>query len=123
MSHIIQCKVEMKEKDALKSALDHLGLEVIPGDSHKLYGGSHANGIAFKLPDWHHPVVVDLTTGVAQYDNYGGSWGKQVELDKLVQRYTIEVAQEESVAGGYVLTENVLENGDVEVELEEIASV
>lgn len=116
MSHIVTCKVEMKNVDCLNRAIKHLGLENLGNKKqHKLFGGQQAAGIAVKLPGWSYPVVINPETGVAVYDNYGGHWGKQEELDKLVQRYAIETTIDQAVAGGYIYEENRLANGDVEL--------
>jgi len=125
MSHIVKAKVQMEHKQCLIRAAEHLGLQNLGEGRHKLYGRQHAEGIAFKLPDWNHPVVINTETGEVSYDNYGGSWGKQVELDKLVQRYSIERTKEEAeIAGGYTFEETVNpETGEVTVEMEEVLSV
>ena len=123
MSHIVKCTVEMKNKAALDAAIEHLGLENLGEKTHDLYNRQKANGVGVKLPDWNYPVVINTETGEAKYDNYGGSWGKQTELDKLVQRYSIEVAKEQGVAGGYTCVEETQENGDVELTMTQLASV
>ena len=35
-----------------------------------------ATGLQVQLPGWNFPVVCDLGTGKAHYDNYGGQWGR-----------------------------------------------
>ena len=120
MSHIVKCKVEMKDEQCLREAIEHLGLELVANGqvkTHKMYGGQTAHGIAFRLPNWNHPVVVNPETGEAKYDNFNGSWGKQIELDKLVQRYSIKAAEKEAEAQGYTVVENEMENGDIELEM------
>lgn len=106
----------------LNRSITKLGLTNLGEGRHKLFDGSVHSGIAVKLPGWQYPVVIDHVKGEAFYDNYGGSWGKQIELDKLVQRYTIEVAADQAIAGGYTFAENVLANGDVELEMTAVAS-
>lgn len=116
MSHIVKCKVEMKNVDCLNRAIRHLGLENLGNrKQHQLFGGQKADGIAVKLPGWTYPVVINPESGEAVYDNYGGNWGKQEELDKLVQRYAIETTIDQAIAGGYTYEENRLPNGDVEL--------
>lgn len=118
MSHIVKCKVEMKDEESLRAAIEHLGLELVDGGvnkKHILYNRQEAQGIGFKLPGWSYPVVVNPESGEAKYDNYNGSWGKQTELDKLVQRYSICRTQKEAEAQGYTVVEEVQENGDVEL--------
>lgn len=121
MSHVVTCKVEMKNRDALNAAIDHLGLENLGQGKHRLYGRS-VDGVGLKLPDWNYPVVINPETGEAFYDNYGGSWGKQLELDKLVQRYSIEVAEAQAMESGYNVETVDQENGDVELIMTQLAS-
>ncbi len=121
MSHVVTCKVEMKNRDALNAAIEHLGLENLGQSSHKLYSGVK-DGVGLKLPDWNYPVVINPDTGEAFYDNYGGSWGKQSELDKLVQRYAIEVAEAQAIEQGYNVETVDQENGDVELIMTQLAS-
>lgn len=116
MSHIVRSDLKLVDREKVKSAAEHNGFKIIGEGNHKMYGGQRATGLAITLPGWNHPVVID-EKGVAHYDNFGGSWGKQVELDKLCQRYAIEVANEQALVEGYMVSENVLENGDVELEM------
>lgn len=113
MSHVVSCNVEMKNKSLLTKAAEYLGLKCLGEGRHSLYSGQSATGLAFSLPGWSYPVVVNPETGEAKYDNYNESWGKQVELDKLVQRYSVEVALEQAALSGYSVDESVLENGDI----------
>ena len=122
MSHIVKCTVQMKNKSALDLAIAELGLENLGDKTHTLYNNQKAKGVGVKLPDWNYPVVINTETGEAKYDNYGGSWGKQQELDKLVQRYSVEVSKEQAVAGGYTCVEEMQENGDVELTMTQLAS-
>ena len=115
MSHIVKAKVEMKNETCLVKAIEYLGLENLGKKTHQLYGGQTAEGLGFKLSGWSYPVVVNTDTGEAKYDNYNGSWGKQIELDKLVQRYSIEAVTQQAELEGYNIEENELENGDVEM--------
>ena len=122
MSHIVKAKVEMKNVDCLNRAIKHLGLTNLGQGTHKLWSNQTAQGIGVKLPDWNHPVVINPTKGEAVYDNYGGNWGKQIELDKLVQRYTTEVTIDQAIAGGYTYEEETLANGDVELTMTALAT-
>ena len=56
-----------------------------------MFSGS-ATGLLVKLPGWHYPVVVDTASGETKFDNYNQAWGKQSELDKLLQAYAVEKA-------------------------------
>lgn len=122
MSHIVKVAIQMKNVPCLERAIKHLQLDSLGNGTHTLFGSQKATGIGFKLPGWNYPVVVDPVKGEAVYDNYGGSWGKQIELDKLVQRYTIETSLEQAAENNYTYTETTLENGDVELQMVEVAS-
>ena len=39
------------------------------------------------LPGWTYPVVIDTASGDVRYDNFGGAWGSQHQLDRLMQAY------------------------------------
>lgn len=82
----------------------------------KLFSGE-ATGLAVQLPDWRYPVVCDLSTGKAQYDNYGGKWGDQKELDRFMQAYAVEKAKLEARRKGYSVTERTLPNGNITLEV------
>lgn len=122
MSHIVKSKVEMKNISCLERAIEGLKLENLGRKVHKLYAGQTAEGIGISLPAWNHPVVINPETGIAAYDNFGGSWGKQIELDKLVQRYTLEVTRDEAIAGGYNYEETTCENGDIQLVATQLVS-
>ncbi len=122
MSHITTCAVQMKNVACLNKAIQHCGLRNLGQKTHQLWNNQSADGIGVQLPDWHHPVVINTTDGKAVYDNYNGGWGKQVELDKLVQRYSIETALEQADQNGYTYEEQTLANGDIELQLTQLAS-
>jgi len=121
MSHVVKCKVDLKAGSALDDAIKQLGLEDLGQGTFELYGRNKATGRGVKLPDWNYPIVI-ADNGEVKYDNYGGSWGKQVELDKLVQRYSVEAAQEQALLSGYTVNETTLENGDIELECQQLAT-
>lgn len=120
MSHVVKCRVEMKNSNALNAAIDHLKLENLGQGTHTLYNNQKATGIAVKLPAWNYPVVINTETGEAKYDNYGGHWGKQVELDKLVQRYAVETAREQALLSGMTIEEHTEQNGDITLRMQEV---
>jgi len=116
MSHIVKSKIEVSNKPCLLAAVEALGLENLGEGTHTLYGGQKAKGIAVKLPDWSYPAVINVENGEVKYDNYGGSWGKQIELDKLMQEYTLKVGEEQAEQAGMLASRNLLDNGDIELE-------
>jgi hypothetical protein len=38
-----------------------------------------------------HPVVCQLETGQLRFDNFGGLWGEQAQLDRFLQAYACPV--------------------------------
>lgn len=123
MSHVNLVKVAMTDKDAIKAAAAKLNLTFVGEKTHELYNGQKATGLGFKLAGWSFPVVIDPVTGVAAFDNYNEQWGKQIELDKLVQGYGLEVTRAEANRLGAMCEERVLENGDVELEMSLLVNV
>ena len=120
MSHIVKCKVQLWQGTALDRAIEACELQDLGVKTHKLYAGNvHGRGV--KLHGWNYPVVIDTDSGEAHYDNYGEAWGKQIELDKLVQQYSIGSIQEQAALSGMSVTESWQDNGDVELELEDFA--
>jgi len=119
MSHTVQVKnIKCTNEAALEIACDRLGLELSAKGRHRMFDGSHAEGRSLKLPNWHQPVVINTETGMCSYDNYGGTWGDQIELDKLMQRYSIEELRLQAQAQGLsVDQEQELEDGSVKLAL------
>lgn len=82
-----------------------------------LFSGE-VTGLAVQLPGWRYPVVCDSATGKVQFDNYGGHWGKQVELDRFLQAYAFEIAQIEARRKGYAVTEQTLTDGSIKLTIQ-----
>src|SRR6185436_16663189 len=95
MSHIVSIKAKIRDPVALAAACQRLGLEQPVQGTAQVYS-TPATGLIVKLPGWLYPVVIDAQSGEVSYDNYGGSWGAQSELDKLLQGYAIEKARIEA---------------------------
>ena len=129
MSHTIRVKkIQMNDMEALQLAVESspkihfvspTGQEVTGIDDatgkHRLYGGN-PTGIGIKLPGWKFPVVIDSTTGNISYDNYGGSWGKQDEIDGLAQKYVVEKTRLQAMAMNIQMaSEETLDDGSIEM--------
>ena len=89
MSHIVQITTQVRDATAVHAACRRLGLAPAEQGSVRLFSGA-ATGLVVRLPDWKYPAVFNLTTAQVQYDNYGGHWGDQKELDRFLQAYAIE---------------------------------
>lgn len=130
MSHTIRVrKVTINDREALQTAVDanpdiHF---VAPGTrnsvatiadatgTHKLYGGS-VKGVGILLKNWNYPVIVNTETGEVSYDNFGGSWGDQDEIDGLVQGYCVERTKMEAMAKNFQMAqEETLDDGSIEL--------
>src|SRR5437016_2265362 len=82
MSHIVTIKTKVTDPGALSAACRRLALDPPAQGTAQLFSAP-ATGLIVKLPGWNYPVVADVATGEVKFDNYGGCWGKQEELDKL----------------------------------------
>jgi hypothetical protein len=115
MSHTVQVRnIKCTNEAALSIACDQLGLKMRARGKHKLFDREH-EGVAVDLPGWRLPVVIDTSTGQASFDNYGGQWGQEVELDRLIQRYALEAAKMEAVSQGLTCNEEELPDGGLKL--------
>ena len=91
MSHIVTIQTRVHDPAAVQAACRRLNLpEAVEGTA-RLYGGEAA-GLIVQLPGWQYPVVIDALTGTLRYDNFGGRWGEQAQLDRFLQMYAVERA-------------------------------
>jgi hypothetical protein len=117
LSHIVTVKTEVRDHAAVAAACRRLALpEPVQGTA-QLYSGQ-ASGLLVHLPDWLYPVVIDTATGTMRYDNYGGSWGEEQQLHRLLQAYTVERTRIEARKKSYMTTEQSLDDGSILVEIE-----
>jgi hypothetical protein len=114
MSHIVSIKTKLTDPGGVSAACRRLKLPEPVSGTAKLFDGN-ATGLIVKLPGWNYPVVIDSATGNVQYDNYGGQWGAQAELDKLLQAYTVEKACIEARRAGNSVSEQVLVDGSIKL--------
>jgi hypothetical protein len=114
MSHIVSIRTQIRDPIALTSACRRLGLEAPSQGTATLFTGS-ATGLIVKLPGWYYPAVFDPVSGEAKFDNYGGEWGAQSELDKLLQAYACEKAKIEARRAGHSVTEQTMVDGSIKL--------
>ena len=114
MSHIAQIQTEIRDPAGIRAACNRLRLREPVFGATKLFSGSKT-GWAVGLPDWRYPIVCDVVTGSVDFDNYGGRWGEQKELDRFVQGYAVEKARIEARKNGHSITEQQLEDGSIKV--------
>ena len=114
MSHIVSIETEIRDAAAIKAACQRLRLEAPVFGEAKLFSGTKT-GWQVKLPDWRYPVVCDVATGKIDFDNYGGRWGKQQELDRMLQSYAVEKTKIEARKKGHSVTESQLTDGAIKL--------
>jgi hypothetical protein len=68
-----------------------------------------------RLPGWRYPLVCRLAGGELCYDNYGGAWGEQCQLDRFLQAYAVEKTRREARRQGYGVTERLLADGAIKL--------
>ncbi len=117
MSHIVTVKTEVRDANAIRAACRRLHLDEPKQGTFKLFTGE-ATGIAVRLLDWTYPVVCNTATGQIQFDNFGGRWGEQKELDRFMQAYAVERARLEAHKKGLSCTEQPLPDGSIKLQIQ-----
>jgi hypothetical protein len=114
LSHIVEIKTEIRDAQAVKAACARLNLPQPEHKTTRLFSAT-ATGLAVQLPGWSYPVVCNLQTGQAQYDNYNGHWGEQKHLNAFLQSYAVEKAKIEARKKGHTCAETRLQDGSIRV--------
>lgn len=117
MSHIVTIQTEVRDAVAVSSACRRLSLPEPVCGTHRLYG-SQVPGLAVQLPRWRYPVVCDTAVGRLHFDNFGGRWGEQKELDRFLQGYAAEKAKLEALRRGHTVTEQTLPDGSLKLTIQ-----
>ena len=73
MSHIVTIATKVHDPVAVAAACQRLGLPAPQEGKARLFSGE-ATGLLVQLPAWNYPIVIDVTNGAVQFDNYGGRW-------------------------------------------------
>ena len=114
MSHIVEIKTEIRDEQAVRAACTRLQLAAPEHKTVRLFSAT-ATGLCVQLPGWSYPVVCNLQTGQAQYDNYNGHWGEQKHLHSFLQAYAVEKAKIEARKKGHSCAEIRLQDGSIRV--------
>lgn len=114
MSHVVTIETQVREPVALRAACRRLQLAEPREGTAKLFSGE-ATGCVVELPNWRYPVVFDLAARRVHFDNYGGKWGHQKNLDALLQAYAAENVALEARKQGYTTQEQTREDGSIKV--------
>ena len=117
MSHVVTIMTEVRDAEALRVTCQRLGLDTPVWKRAKLFR-EEVEGYCVSLPDWLYPVVCDTSAGEVKYDNFGGRWGEQAQLDSLVQRYAVEKATIEARRQGHSVVEQSLDDGSIKLTVE-----
>ena len=116
MSHIVSIQTEIRDPVAIQAACGRLSLpEPVFGET--MLFSSSAVGWAVRLPAWRYPVVCDVATAKIAFDNFEGRWGEQKELDRFLQRYSVEKARIEARRQGHTVSEEPLADGSIRVRI------
>ena len=117
MSHIVTIQTQVRDPAALAAACRRIGVASPVAGRARLYSGE-ARGLLVNLPGWRYPVVVDTAAGSLHYDNYGGNWGEQAQLDRLLQAYAVEKATLEARRAGHTVREQACGDGSVKLTID-----
>ena len=118
MSHIVQIQTQVRDPVAIAAACRRLGLaEPVQGTA-RLFAGQEASGFVVQLPGWKYPVVCDLASGEVKFDNYGGRWGAQAQLDRFLQAHAVERAMLEARKQGHSVCEQSLADGSIKLTIQ-----
>jgi hypothetical protein len=116
VSHIVEIKSQVRDPAAVQAACRRLGLAEPVHGAAELFSGQ-VTGWSVRLPNWHYPVVFNVDTGEAKFDNYGGAWGDQKELNRFLQAYAVEKARIEARKKGHSVTEQNLADGSIKLSI------
>ena len=114
MSHIVTIQTQVRDEAAVFAACRRRQLAEPVQGQHRLFN-SEVKGLAVQLRNWHYPVVCQLESGEVQYDNFGGRWGEQRELDGFIQAYAVERTRIEARQRGHTITEQALADGSIKL--------
>jgi len=114
LSHIVKIQTEIRDVEALGAATGRMHISSPQYEEVQLFS-SRATGYAVRFKDWRYPVVCDIQTGRVAFDNFGGRWGKQDELDRLFQSYAVEKTKLEARKQGHTVQEQPLEDGSIKL--------
>ena len=114
MSHIVTVTTQVRDLEAVATACRNLLWQAPRLGTHRLFART-MSGLAVFPPAWRYPVVCDLVSGNMHYDNFGGRWGSETELDRFKQRYAVEKATMEARRLGHAVFEQPLEDGTIKL--------
>jgi hypothetical protein len=117
MSHVVTIETKVRDRLAVDQACRRLGLPAAESGTFQLFSDT-VSGLAVQLRGWRYPVVCALDSGELRLDNYMGRWGSQLELDRFLQMYAVEMARIEARKQGHTVTEQQLPDGSVKLTIQ-----
>jgi hypothetical protein len=110
MSHTTTINLEIKSLTALKQACMETKVPYQEHADVTLFDGAIIKDcFSFTPKEWRYPVAAK--DGALHFDNYKGAWGDIAELNKVKQRYGVNVQKEAARARGYRVSERTLADG------------
>jgi hypothetical protein len=117
LSDTVEIHTEVRDPQAAASACRRLGLPEPRLGTTSLFEGEAA-GLVVQLPGWHYPVVIKTETGEVLFDNFEGRWGDRAHLDRFLQTYLVEKTAVQARKQGFTVTEQVLSDGSISVDIQ-----
>jgi hypothetical protein len=114
VSHVVQIQTQVRDPAAIAAACQRLNLPAPVFGAAKLFSETKT-GWQVRLPGWTYPAVVDVTSGHVDFDNFGGRWGDQIQLNKFLQSYAVEKARIEARKKGHSVSEQTLASGEIKL--------
>jgi hypothetical protein len=99
-SHTVRVKVDYRDPDQLRAAVEAMGGAWIGQGTHQLFAGQSATGHGFTLPGWNFPLVLD-SAGELHFDDFSGSWGDTKHLEQLKTEYAFVKTEREAQLLGW----------------------
>lgn len=117
MSHIASVKVRIKDLQALEAVCRELNVPVETRTQQvSMYSGRIDAAATLRLPGWIYPVVVQAD-GSIKFDNYGGKWGSQEQLNRVLRRYSERVTVQQARRMGLSVRRHEQPDGSVVLRL------
>lgn len=117
MSHIVTVKTQVRDLQAVAAACIRCKIAMPTHGRVKMYSGQET-GHWIALKGWTYPVLISPDSGEIKYDNYGGVWGEQKELDRFIQAYAVEKAKLEARKKGYSCAEVAQADGSIRLSIQ-----
>ena len=114
MSHIVEIQTEVRDPVAIRAGCERLKLPEPEFREAKLFS-STVTGWAVQLSQWRYPIVCDVENAKIAFDNFGGRWGDQKQLDSFIQAYAIERTKLAARRQGHSVVEQPLQDGSVKL--------